>query len=94
MEQELKEENLTELGFKAKEVRLKVATRQARFYQSLEASLNSNWAHINHPLIKKIGLSDYLLNFKLECKRHRDEITNEITGLLIVLGLSGDDDDD
>lgn len=88
------EENEIEKGYREKEIRLKVATRQATFYQNLEASLTSQWSHNSHPLIKKLGLADYLLDFQLKCKRHRDALTLEITGLMVLLGLSGEDDDE
>lgn len=88
------EQTQTEVEYSQKQLRLKVATRQATFYKDLEASLNRNWKHVDHPLLQKIGIADYLLGFQLKCKKPRDTLTEEIMGLMIQLGITGDDDDE
>lgn len=82
-----------ESEFAQKELRLKVATRQAGMYRSLESSLDRTWPHIDHPLIQKVGLADFVLGFQLSCKNPRDELTQEVMGLMVQLGISGDEDE-
>ena len=62
-------------------------------YKSLESSLTSDWPHLHHPLVEKIGLADFVLRFQLECKKARDGLTEEIMALMIQLGITGDEDD-
>ncbi len=70
-----------------------MATKQAGMYRNLESSLDRTWPHVDHPLIHKIGLADFVLGFQLKCKKPRDGLVEEIIALMIQLGISGDEDE-